>query len=248
MSRWQVDLLAGKVPVVMLVLARVNHGTGGFTLTVFRPNTGRAMAPIARARLRREFTRVTDDAACWPHWDALRAFYRDHCGHRGCRRSNCRFKSSRSSLHLVTGNILPHWEGIKDAAREEPRLVRVTPSCGAAPLLGVRVPPGRLQAVCAALRQGGPLSGKFVLDALRPRLQVFVQACCRVRALARKLTAWTWTGEPALHPPRRGRAGRADVRERAAPRRAHVPAPAGVARRRAAVRSRGVPDAAALWP
>ena len=166
----------------MLVLARVNHGTGGFTLTVFRPNTGRAMAPIARARLRREFTRVTDDAACRRHWDALRWFYLDHCGHRDCRRSNCRFKSSRSSLHLVTDNILPHWEGIKDAAREEPRLVRVTPSCGAAPLLGVRVPPGRLQAVCAALRQGGPLSGKFVLDALRPRLQVF---CPGVLPIAR---------------------------------------------------------------
>jgi hypothetical protein len=160
------------VPVVILVLARVNHGTGGHSLTIYRPNTGQVMTPIARSRLRSEYTRAADPAACEPHWGALRAFYRDHCGHRDCKRSNCRFKSSRSSFPLITGNILPHWHALKDPKLQQLRLVRVSPACGSAPLLGALVPLGRLDKVCAAVRQGGPLSSTFVLDNLRPRLQV----------------------------------------------------------------------------
>ena len=162
---------AGQTPQVVLVLARHHHGTGGFKLEVFRPNTGRMARGLALSTIRYSYMKVAGVDEVKAHWQELREYYRNRCGHKPgmCKDpKTCKFKTSRIQHDMITGSLLPFWQVLGPGKS----IVRVEPSCGHASFLAVPVMSAELAKVCNKIREGGPFSEAMLRRAVEGRLAV----------------------------------------------------------------------------
>lgn len=174
------DEQAHKTPLVVLVLARRHQGTGGFKLESFRPNTGRITAGLTMRTLETKYEKAAGADEVQRHWQSLRDYYRNRCGHKpnsySCKMYKnpkmCKFKTSRIQYDMIMGSLLPFWKVLEHTLARRPRIVRVEPSCGHAPFLGVPVRTSQLQKVSNVIREGGPFSEAMLRRAVEGRLAV----------------------------------------------------------------------------
>ena len=162
---------ASQTPQVVLVLARHHHGTGGFKLEVFRPNTGRMALGLAMSTIRYSYKKAAGADEVKAHWQELREYYRNRCGHKPgmCKDpKTCKFKTSRIQHDMITGSLLPFWKVLGPGKS----IVRVEPSCEHAPFLAVPVMATELERVCNKIREGGPFSEAMLRRAVEGRLSV----------------------------------------------------------------------------
>ena len=174
-ARSRRDEQAHQTPLVVLVLARRHQGTGGFKLEVFRPNTGRIIAGVTMRRLQATYKKAAGADEVQRHWQSLRDYYRNRCGHKPGKCKNpktCKFKISRIQHDMIMGSLLPFWKVLEHTLGKRRRIVRVEPSCGHAPFLGVPVPTSRLQEVGNVIREGGPFFEAMLRRAPEGRLAV----------------------------------------------------------------------------